>query len=445
MQQRWADRDEVDVYLGVGANEGDREAAIRTAIAALAVTPGIAVVRVSRLRETEPVGGPPQGRYLNGAVHLRTALAPHALLELCKALERAAGRRFDGVRNGPRPLDLDLLLYGDRELDTRDLTLPHPRLAEREFVLAPLRDLGVDVAVIPRPVAGPRVFEEPDAFAAWCDARRRGGCELGLVPTMGALHDGHASLMRRARAECERVAVTIFVNPLQFGAHEDLDRYPRTFAADLELCRQAGVDAVFAPRVDAMYPPGFCSRVAVGREAETMEGADRPGHFAGVATVVARLWSLARPDRSYYGRKDAQQVAVLRRLQRDLGLSGALVECGIVREPDGLAMSSRNRYLAPADRRAATVLHRSLRAARDAFAGGQHDRDALLAVARAVLDAEPRGRLDYLELRDEGDLAPLPAGRVPRGRMLCAVRFGEPPTRLLDNLSLRGADEEEPW
>ncbi|MGA0869607.1 MAG: pantoate--beta-alanine ligase [Planctomycetota bacterium] len=424
----------VEVLLGLGSNLGDRDAALLRAVERLRATPGIEVLDVSPFHESVPVGGPPQPTYRNGAARLRTTLPPHALLGVCKAIEREAGR-VPGPRNGPRPLDLDILTYGDVQLETRDLVIPHPRLHERPFVLDPLRALGADVDAIPRGES-PRVATTPLDVQARTLEWRQGSCTIGFVPTMGALHEGHASLIRRARRECDRVVVSIFVNPLQFAAHEDLDKYPRPLSADLELCRQHGVDLVFVPGVADMYPAGFASRIAVGAEAETMEGASRPGHFVGVATVVARLWSIVLPDRSYYGRKDAQQVAVLRRLHQDLCLSGELVECPIDREEDGLARSSRNVYLGPADRVAARAVPRALAAALDAHRFGETRRDELLAAARRVLEAERRCvGLDYLEIRRDVDLAPWPAVE-PVGieaRILVAARFGQPPTRRLDN------------
>ncbi|MBM4062705.1 MAG: pantoate--beta-alanine ligase [Planctomycetes bacterium] len=300
-----------------------------------------------------------------------------------------------------------------------------------------MRELGVDVAARPRRAA-PRVVEPPGEFAALCSTWLAGGCVVGLVPTMGALHDGHRSLLEIARRECDRVAATIFVNPLQFGPDEDFAAYPRDLAGDLRVCAAAGVDAVFAPSVAQMYDPGFCSHVAVGGAASGMEGALRADHFRGVATVVARLFALARPHRAYFGEKDAQQLAVIRRMTRDLGFPIHVVGCPIVREADGLAMSSRNVYLGPADRAASTVLHRALCSARAAFARGERGRDALIARVRAVLATEPRAAVDYVELRAEGDLAPLPPGPVDGGRLLVAARFtdGARPVRLLDNLSL---------
>ncbi len=431
---------EVVAFLGLGANIGDRERAIRTAVERLGVTPGIRVLRVSSLRETELVGdGPPQGMFLNGACSIATSLPASALLSVCKALELAAGRTLPAPRNHPRALDVDLLLFGEEHIDTKELTVPHPRLFERAFVLEPLRELGVSEQALSdlRPMPAPRLVTTTREFQAICSTWIEGGCLTGLVPTMGALHAGHGSLFECARKECDRVAATIFVNPKQFGPKEDLAAYPRDLPGDLRLCAKSGVDVVFAPSPAEMYAPGFASNIDVGAEGETMEGATRPGHFRGVSTVVARLFAIARPHRAYFGQKDAQQVAVLRRLVRDLGFPLRLVECPTVREADGLAMSSRNVYLDAKDRAAAPVIHRALRAAQQAFAGGLRDRDALVQVATAVLAGEPRATIDYLELRSEGDLLPLPIGPVAGGRMLAAVRFsGGRTVRLLDNMSV---------
>ncbi|MEZ5965670.1 MAG: pantoate--beta-alanine ligase [Planctomycetota bacterium] len=414
----------VVAYLAVGANEGDRAANIARGIDRLRQAPGLAVEAVSPLHESRAVGGPPQPAFLNGALRVRTSLPAEAVLALCQATERELGRPAEHGRDLPRPLDLDILLFGDQRIDSARLRVPHPRMFEREFVLRPLRELGVDVDALPRPAA-PVVLPEAAAFAAQCSQWWRGGCSIGLVPTMGALHAGHVSLVRSARAECDRVAVTIFVNPLQFGAHEDLSVYPRPLAADLDLLRAAGADAVFTPAADGMYGDGFASRVMVGAEAEGMEGAVRPGHFAGVATVVAKLLVLARPTHAYFGEKDAQQLDVIERLVRDLGFPLVVRRCPTVREADGLALSSRNVYLGEADRRAAPVLFRALQAARAAWAGGERDAQALGRIGAAVIATEPLASLDYFEVRGN--------------RAYVAARFAGPasrPTRLIDNLCL---------
>jgi pantoate--beta-alanine ligase len=248
---------------------------------------------------------------------------------------------------------------------------------------------------------------------------------IGLVPTMGALHAGHRSLIERADAENDLVVVSIFVNPLQFGPGEDLARYPRPVERDLEVLRGLDVDAVYMPRVEDMYPVGASTRVVVGGVSEPMEGAARPGHFEGVATVVAKLLWAVDPDRAYFGQKDAQQVAVVRRLAADLDTGVEIVVCPTVRDADGLAVSSRNAYLSPAERTAALSLNRSLRSAAEAYTAGEHDPGRLRARIYEILAAEPLATVDYAELVD-------PATFQPPGTLaVLAVRIGK--TRLIDN------------
>jgi pantoate--beta-alanine ligase len=255
---------------------------------------------------------------------------------------------------------------------------------------------------------------------------------LALVPTMGWLHDGHRSLIARARDDCATVAVSIFVNPRQFGSPADLARYPRSEARDLAICAAEGVDLVWAPGVDDVYPRGFDTSVRVGAVARRLEGAARPGHFEGVATVVAILFGLVRPDRAYFGMKDAQQLRVISRMATDLALT-TVVPCPTVREADGLAMSSRNVHLAPAERAAATVLHRALQAGRARHAAGERDAEAIRAAVRAVLAGEPLAQVEYVSLADDTTLDEL--DRVDGPALLSlAARFGT--TRLIDNLAL---------
>jgi len=255
---------------------------------------------------------------------------------------------------------------------------------------------------------------------------------LGLVPTMGWLHAGHRSLIARARAESATVAVSIFVNPRQFGSPTDLDRYPRNEARDLAICAEEGVDLVWAPGVDDVYPAGFDTAVRVGAVGRPLEGAARPGHFEGVATVVAILLGLVRPERAYFGMKDAQQLRVIARMATDLALA-TVVPCPTVREPDGLAMSSRNVHLSPTERAAAAVLHRALQAGRARRDAGELDAEAIRAAVRAALAAEPLADVEYVSLADDASLAELE--RVDGPALLSlAVRFGS--TRLIDNVTL---------
>ena len=273
--------------------------------------------------------------------------------------------------------------------------------------------------------------------AALAEARATLPGHVGVVMTMGALHAGHAALLRRARSECDSVVVTVFVNPLQFGDPRDLRRYPRTLAADVEVCRAAGADLVFAPTHDTVYPDGVPAvTVSSGELGRRLEGASRPGHFDGVLTVVAKLLSLVRPHRAYFGEKDAQQLALVRRMVRDLDLGfGAGSERGLevvavptVRDDDGLALSSRNTGLSPDERRAALALSRALRAGVARAAEGA---EAVLAAGRAELDAEPGVDPDYLELTD--DVFGPPRAGAP-ARLLVAARVGA--TRLIDNAPL---------
>lgn len=265
------------------------------------------------------------------------------------------------------------------------------------------------------------------------DAVRHDGGIVGLVPTMGYLHDGHVSLMDAAVADNDVTATTIFVNPLQFAPTEDLAAYPRDLAGDTARCEAAGVGVLFTPSVEEMYPVPIQTTVSVAGITETMEGASRPSHFAGVATVVAKLFALAGPCRAYFGEKDFQQLAVVRTMARDLSFPVEVVGCPTVREPDGLAMSSRNAYLTPEERAAAPVLHRALQAGADAVRAGERDPAVVRGLLAGMVDAEPLAELDYAAVVDAATLEvvdPL-VGEV---RLLTAARFGR--ARLLDNVGV---------
>lgn len=255
---------------------------------------------------------------------------------------------------------------------------------------------------------------------------------LGLAPTMGALHDGHLALVRRGRAENAALAVSIFVNPAQFGDGEDLSRYPRDLERDLALLEAEGVDLVFAPPVAEIYPPGFDTWIEPGAIAARLEGAARPGHFRGVATVVAKLFNIFRPDRAYFGQKDGQQAAVIRQLIRDLNLGVDLIVVPTVRDPDGLALSSRNAYLTPEQRAAAPVLYRALQRAEQLFESGVRDAELLRQEVRQALDGEPLiDGIDYLSVAAADTLAELD-NITGRAMVSAAVWFGG--TRLIDNV-----------
>ena len=259
---------------------------------------------------------------------------------------------------------------------------------------------------------------------------------------MGALHEGHLALVKRARQECSEIITSIFVNPKQFGPKEDFAKYPRTFEADAEKLASAGVDAIFAPEPADVYPPGFRSYVSVEGLSDRLEGRSRPGHFRGVATVVLKLLEIVQPHFAYFGRKDAQQVRIISQMAGDLNLDTEIVVCPIVREPDGLALSSRNAYLKPDERKAATVLHRALIAGRDELAAGGRDSLLLQTTLRKVLQAEPLAAVDYAEIVDADTFEPVT--RVARPcYVVLAVFLGK--TRLIDNLYIEpaGKDDDE--
>jgi pantoate--beta-alanine ligase len=266
-----------------------------------------------------------------------------------------------------------------------------------------------------------------------CAHAEAGSGLIGLVPTMGALHEGHASLIRAARARCAQVAVSIFVNPTQFGPNEDYERYPRSFDADCALARAEGADAIFAPPVEEMYPPGTATFVEVAGLGDRLDGASRPGHFRGVATVVAKLFIAAEPDLAFFGQKDAAQVSVLRRMVADLRLGAEIVVCPIVREADGVALSSRNSYLSADERLQARALSRAIRWVEAMFARGERSPAVLIEAARQIFAAEALVRVDYIALVDWATLEPV---EVAAPGTLFAVAAWVGTTRLIDNTIL---------
>jgi pantoate--beta-alanine ligase len=279
-------------------------------------------------------------------------------------------------------------------------------------------------------VTDPPVIRTPAEMTGWSNAAHARGERIAFVPTMGALHDGHVVLLHEGRRRAERLVLSIFVNPTQFGPNEDLARYPRDLPGDLAKAAGVGTDVAFVPEVGDMYPAGFETTVQVGELSRGLDGPFRPGHFAGVTTVVAKLFNIVRPDLAMFGEKDFQQLAIVRRMVADLAMGIEIVGVPTVREPDGLAMSSRNAYLAPAERVRATSLCRALFAARDAAAATARDSRALVEIARAALDVD---RLDYLELCDAESLAP--ATQLDRPCVLAvAATIGH--TRLIDNVRL---------
>lgn len=276
-----------------------------------------------------------------------------------------------------------------------------------------------------------RKFRTARAMTAWARGLQREGVTVGLVPTMGALHEGHRALIRAARLTCDAAAVSIFVNPLQFGPSEDLARYPRTLARDLRLCEQEGMDAVFVPSPREMFPPDFETVVGVRRVTRRFEGVSRPGHFEGVTTVVTKLLNIVRPEKAFFGQKDYQQAVVVTRLVKDLNLSTEIVMRPTVRESDGLALSSRNAFLSPTERKAAAVLYRALTVGKEMIRAGERSAKTIRQAMTRLVRAETLARLDYAAVVHPTTLEEV---RAARGRvvLLLAVWIGR--TRLIDNL-----------
>jgi pantoate--beta-alanine ligase len=263
------------------------------------------------------------------------------------------------------------------------------------------------------------------------ESTRQSGQRLGLVPTMGALHEGHLSLVRAANDKSDVVAVSIFVNPTQFGPNEDFAKYPRTLEKDSEMLEREHVDVIFAPSVDDMYPAGAVTWVTVERMSDRLCGKSRPGHFRGVTTVVCKLFHIVEPHSAFFGQKDAAQVAIIRRMVRDLNMPVSIEVCPIVRESDGLALSSRNAYLNPEERKSALVLHRSLQRAERLFENGERDSAKLIVAGKEEFKNEPSARLDYFEIVDPDSLEPV---TTISNRALIAVAGFIGNTRLIDNL-----------
>ncbi len=283
-----------------------------------------------------------------------------------------------------------------------------------------------------------KVLPTIDEARAACRGVRREGKRLGVVPTMGALHQGHLSLVRTARTQSDVVAATIFVNPLQFGPNEDYTRYPRTFERDCQQLEAEGVSLVVAPSAEEMYPKGATTFIEVAGLSEKLEGRSRPGHFRGVTTVVAKLFQITEPDKAFFGQKDAQQLAIIRRMARDLNMDVEIVVCPIVREPDGLALSSRNAYLTPQQRKSAAVLYRALTRVQTLADTGERSAARLRDAGRQVVAEDPGVCLDYLEIVDPETLDPVED--ISRGALVpIAAKVGT--TRLIDNILLHGVGQ----
>jgi len=430
--------------LGLGSNLADRVGNLVQALHLLRRQ--VQVLRFSSLHETRPVGGPAgQANYLNGAAVVATDRFPGELLAILRDIETQLGRERAQCW-GPRTIDLDLLLYDQQVIHSPELTVPHPRMHERRFVLAPAAEIAADLrhpvqqativellARLPPPAAGDpklRVFTSIGPMQSETLRLRRQGRRVGLVPTMGALHPGHLSLVQVARERADVVVATIFVNPTQFGPNEDFSKYPRTLDADLQALSAAGCDLAFVPARDEMFHADSSTFIDPSAVSQPLEGVCRPGHFRGVATIVLKLFLIIPAHVACFGQKDYQQAQVIRRMVADLNVPIEIVVCPIVREPDGLAMSSRNRYLSPAEHRQALALPSALDEAERLVDAGQVESEAIVAAMRNILLAAGITRIDYVALADPESLVEVP--RI-EGRAVALLACFVGATRLIDN------------
>lgn len=446
----------VRAFVALGSNLGEPRQRLDAALEALGALRGVERSRSSSYHTTTAVGGPEgQPDYLNAVVELWTSLSPLALLEALQAIEAAGGRdRSREVRFGPRTLDLDLLLHGDAEQESERLSLPHPRMEQREFVLAPLAELAPDLVLprsgltvaqrleeLQRPRAPIATLGSVSEARAWCERARAAGKSLGFVATMGALHEGHLTLVRRALAENDLVCISVFVNPLQFDEQGDLDNYPRDFEGDAALLESVGAHMVFTGTLAQFFEGELDESGALptarlldpGPCAESLEGSYRKGHFPGVATIVDRLFDVVQPDRAYFGQKDYQQARVVADLAHRRG-SPQVVVCPTSREPSGLARSSRNLRLSAGEREVATAISRALFRAAAAWQGGERRAEVLREAMLEELDV-PGLEVEYASLRPvEGWVSEEPGGELETAVALIAARVG--PVRLIDNFVL---------
>ena len=413
-------------FLGIGSNLGDKKKNIKIAIDRLRKIKGIKIEKISNFYSTRPEGFLKQDDFLNGVIRLQTNRSPQQLLRRLKNIEKDLGRKKT-IRFGPRIVDLDILLYGEQRIKNKNLIIPHPRMYSRDFVLTPLHDVAPELFKT-------KIIKTIKSMRTFVYGIRKKGQTIGFVPTMGYLHAGHLSLVRAAKYDCSKVVVSIFVNPAQFGPKEDFSGYPRNLNRDRKILKTLGVDAIFYPDIAEMYPKGYLTYVKAEKITSGLCGTFRPGHFQGVATIVTKLFHIVAPDIAYFGQKDAQQVRVIEKMVEDLNIPVKIKAMPIVREPDGLAMSSRNVYLNTQERKQAPALYHSLKAAVSLIKKGECQSGKIAKIIRQIISQAKLARIDYIEIVDAKTLKKVEkiSGRV---LIALAVWFGK--TRLIDNILVR--------
>ena len=416
-------------YLGLGSNLGDRQQNIRLALQRVGSLKNTKLVRISGIYETDPCNCPPGSpRFLNLTAKVKTNLSAEALLGELSGIEADLGRKNER-KNSSRPIDLDILFYGNKIINSPRLKIPHPRLKERSFVLKPLKEIAP--SLIKSLAKEAKVISHLEAIRKYAAKVKSSGKTIGFVPTMGYLHSGHLSLIKQAKKDCDICLVSIFVNPIQFGPREDYKKYPRDLEVDSILAKSAGGDCVFYPQAKDMYGLGYSTYVNVEKITDYLCGASRPGHFRGVATVVAKLFNIIRPDIAYFGQKDFQQALVIKKMVKDLNIPLKIKVMPIVRDSDGLALSSRNVYLSAEERSDALVLFRSLQKAREIILRGERKAGKIIAAMRNEISRKKSAGIDYIAIADAETLEPLEYVKQ-KALIALAVYFGK--TRLIDNI-----------
>ena len=420
----------VTSYIGLGSNLGDRRKNIAKALELIKAIPSVRIVKSSSLYESRPQGCPSGSPdFLNSAIKVKTSLSAQTLLRQLQAIEHRLGRKRPKQRFAPRGIDLDILLYGRQKINQPCLKIPHPCLKERTFVLKPLKE--IDPGLI-RSLAGEIPLISKISRMRWFIAGvKKQNKTIGFVPTMGYLHQGHLSLIKQAKKDCDICILSIFVNPIQFGPKEDYKKYPRDLEQDRILAKSAGCDCVFFPEASQMYQAGYLTYVNVEKIADYLCGAYRPGHFKGVATVVAKLFNIIQPDTAYFGQKDYQQALVIKRTIEDLNMPLKIKVMPIVREPDGLALSSRNVYLGAQERSDAVVLFKSLEKAKEMILEGERESAKVISMMKSEISRKKSSRIEYLSVADAKTLEPLKHIKK-KALIVLAAYFGK--TRLIDNI-----------
>jgi pantoate--beta-alanine ligase len=427
-------------YIALGSNISPKRYYIDSAVKEISEERDITLEKRSSIYDTFPEGGLPSERFLNNVIGIETSLKPRELLSKLLEIEKKLGRERGG-KNKPRTIDLDLLLYGKAILKNKDLAIPHPRMHERNFVMFGINEIAPEIIhpVLKKSIRAiyskreMKIIKDPKEAYDYIISLKQKGKRIGFIPTMGYLHDGHLSLIRKARRENDVIVISIFVNPTQFGPREDYKRYPRSLQRDKLLAKKAGVDIIFYPSVRSMYASGHSTFVNVENISENLCGRYRPGHFRGVATVVAKLFSIVPSDNAYFGQKDAQQVFLIKRMARDLNVHVKIKMLPIIREKNGIAMSSRNAYLSKKHRREAPVLFKSLLLAKDLIKKGERKADEIIKSMKALIKYESSAKIQYISIVDTEDLKDL---KNLKGKVLIAIAayFGK--TRLIDNIIL---------